>query len=162
MRRIAILVCVFGLITQMPELNAQSPSETAAKEQETSFADAVSTTLERMKGTWTIKSASLMGADLPLDQFELLTVDDSGITLDVQKRKHRFVFSEFTLDSRTFIAKCMSPDYKDGLAYEISVSDGLVKIRYQRIERTLRPLPMSMTTNSSSKPGKPPKLNEQN
>lgn len=131
MRRIAILVCVIGLITQLPELKAQSASETVAKEKETSFADAVSTTLERMKGTWTIKSATLMGADLPLDQFALLTVDDSGIILDVQKRIHRFVFSEFKLDSRTFIAKCMSPDYKDGLAYEVSISDGLVKIRYR-------------------------------
>jgi hypothetical protein len=141
MKGITILVCFFGLFTQLPQLKLQSQSETFAKKTEAGFADAVSDTLERMQGKWTIKSASLLGADLPLDQFELLTVDKDGFTLDVQKRKTQFAFAEFKLESKTLIAKCVSPGYKDGLAYEISFSDELVKIRYRTNGAHIPPVP---------------------
>ena len=131
MRCVAIAVATIALLTQVSQLRAQTSNETIASERQAGFAHVVSAALDQMKGKWTIKSATLKGADLPLDQFELLTVDNDGFTLNVQKQARRFELTEFKRKSETFIAQCSAPDYPEGLTYEISVSRDLIKIRYR-------------------------------
>ena len=131
MRYVAVAVAAIALLNQVSELRAQTSSETIASEKQPGFAHAVSSALDHMEGKWTIKSATLKGADLPLDQFELLTVDNDGFTLNVQKRTTRFEFTEFKRKFEIFVAQCSSPDYTEGLTYEISVSKDLIKIRYR-------------------------------
>jgi len=131
MRCVAVAVTAIALLTQVSELRAQTSNETISSERQSGFAHVVSAALDQMKGKWTIKSATLKGADLPLDQFEFLTVDNDGFTLNVQKRTTRFEFTEFKRKSETFVSQCSSPDYPEGLTYEISVSKDLIKIRYR-------------------------------
>ena len=131
MRCVAVAVATIALLTQVSQLRAQASNETTASEKQAGFADVVSASLDQMKGKWTIKSATLAGADLPLDQFELLTVDKDGFTLNVQKRVTRFELTEFKRKSETFIAQCSMQEFREGLSYEISVSRDLIKIRYR-------------------------------
>lgn len=131
MRCVAVAVATIALLTQVPQLHAQTPNETIASERQAGFAHVVSAALDQMKGKWTIKSATLKGADLPLDQFELLTVDNDGFTLNIQKRTTRFEFTEFKRKYETFLAQGSSPDYPERLTYEISVSKDSIKIRYR-------------------------------
>jgi hypothetical protein len=132
MRILLFIVGTTVALAQSSQLNAQVQSRTVAQSQEgAGFAQTVTKILANMQGKWSIKSASLKGADLPLDQFKSLTVDDSGILLNVQRHERRFEFKEFRLDSRTLLARCSSPDYPKGLVYELSVSDGLIKVRYR-------------------------------
>lgn len=134
MKRIArtcVLVCI-ALIAPSSETKAQTTNDSRDKQPSTvGFANTVSDLLANMQGEWTIKSATLMGAELPLDQFDQLTVDDKGFTLNVQKREKRFAFAEFELESKRFLAKCSSSDYPKGLTYEIRLSDRLIQIRYR-------------------------------
>ncbi len=131
MRCVAVTVAAIVLLTQVSQIRAQTSSATTASERQPGFAQVVSAALDQMKGKWTIKSATLRGADLPLDQFEFLTVDNDGFVLNVQKRTARFEFMEFKRQSETFVAQRLSPDYPEGLRYEISVSKDLIKIRYR-------------------------------
>ncbi len=84
-----------------------------------------------MQGDWKIKSARLLGADLPLDQFDSLTVDEQGFTLRLQQRETRFAFAEFELEPKRLLAKSSSPNYPEGLNYEVSLTDEVLKIRYR-------------------------------
>ena len=132
MKRNASLLFFIGLIALVSQREALSQDPTRSIEPPKSgFAKTVSGLLLHMQGEWRIKSASLQGASLPLDPFESLTIDDKGFTLNIQKGEARFVFAEFELESKRFLAKCSSPDYPKGLTYEISMSDELVKIRYR-------------------------------
>ena len=131
MRCVTVAVATIALLTQVSQLRAQASNENTASEKQAGFADVVSAALEQMKGKWTIKSATLEGADLPLDQFKLLTVDEDGFTINVQQRATRFELTEFKRKSETFVAQCSMPDFPKGLTYEISVSRDLIKIRYR-------------------------------
>ena len=131
MRRVALVATAIVLFTQVSELRAQASSDTIANERQSGFANAVSSALDRMEGKWKIESAKLTGADLSLDPFESLTVDDDGFTLIVQKRTTRFEFAEFNRKYEVFVAQCSSPDYPKGLAYEIGVAKDVIKIRYR-------------------------------
>ena len=132
MKSLFCLLAAFAFFTDLSEVRAQS-KEPHAKEsrKDEGFAQTVSRLLGAMQGNWEIKSAYLRGAELPLDQFQSLSVDESGFTLGIQKKHRRFNFQEFHLRTRSFLASCQNEDYPDGLVYEISVSDGVIKIRYR-------------------------------
>ena len=141
MRYIAVAVAAIALSTQVSQLSAQTSNETIASERQAGFAHVVSAALDQMKGKWTIKSATLKGVDLPLDQFNLLTVDNDGFTLNIQDEERRFELTEFKRKSETFVAKCSAIDYPEGLTYEISVSKDLIKIRYRTDGAHIAPAP---------------------
>ena len=132
MNRNAFIFALIALTMLLSDVRAQSAIEARSKDPiATGFANTVSDLLARMQGEWRIKSATLMGADLPLDQFDSLTVDDKGFTLKIQKTAARFTFAEFELESKRFLAKCASPDYPKGLTYDIRISDDSIQIRYR-------------------------------
>ena len=132
MNRNAFIFALIALTMLLSDVRAQSAIEAPSKDPiAAGFANTVSDLLARMQGEWRIKSATLMGADLPLDQFDLLTVDDKGFTLKIQKTETRFTFAEFELESKRFLAKCASPDYPKGLTYDIRISDDSIQIRYR-------------------------------
>jgi hypothetical protein len=94
--RNAFIFALIALTMLLSDVRAQSAIEAPSKDPiAAGFANTVSDLLARMQGEWRIKSATLMGADLPLDQFDLLTVDDKGFTLKIQKTERRFTFAEF-------------------------------------------------------------------
>ncbi len=80
---IAVAAATTALLTQVSQLHAQASNETIGSERQAGFAKVVSAALDQMKGKWTIKSAILKGVALPLDQFNLPTVDNDGFTLNV-------------------------------------------------------------------------------
>jgi hypothetical protein len=130
--RNAFIFALIALTMLLSDVRAQSAIEAGNKDPiAAGFANTVSDLLARMQGEWRIKSATLMGADLPLDQFDSLTVDDKGFTLKIQKTAARFTFAEFELESKRFLAKCASPDYPKGLTDDIRISDDSIQIRYR-------------------------------
>lgn len=132
MRRTVTVLVLITLIASLSEFKAQSQIAPRDKELAAAgFARTVSDLLTRMQGEWKIKSAKLMGADLPLDRFESLTVDEQGFTLRVQQREVRFAFAEFELEPKRLLAKSSSADYPEGLTYEVSLSEEVLKIRYR-------------------------------
>ena len=128
---VSVAVVALALLTQVSDVRAQTSNATIASERQTGFSLAVSSALDHMEGKWTIKSATLLGVNLPLDPFESMTVDHDGFTLDVQKRTTRFEFTEFKRNSVMFVAQSSSPDYPEGLTYEVSVFKDFIKIRYR-------------------------------
>lgn len=132
MNRNAFIFALIALTMLLSDVRAQSAIEAPSKDPiAAGFANTVSDLLARMQGEWRIKSATLMGADLPLDQFDSLTVDDKGFTLKIQQTERRFTFAEFELESKRFLATCASPDYPKGLTYDIRISDDSIQIRYR-------------------------------
>jgi hypothetical protein len=128
-----LLVCLTAIFLSANVSNAigQEGIRATPLRSNQGFAQVVSELIADMKGAWKIKSAYLHGGDLPLDQFDSLTIDDHGFTLGVQDRERRFEFRLFRLDTRKFIAACSDEDYPKGLVYEIGLSDDVVKIRYR-------------------------------
>lgn len=55
-----------------------SSNKTAPKER-AGFGSQFATQLQEMAGTWEILEATMLGAPLPKDQFELLEIDSSGL-----------------------------------------------------------------------------------
>ena len=127
-----VLVFVALTVANSPCLLGQTESDPAQESRASKgFSQVVAELLSDLQGARQIKSATLMGAGLPTDQFESLTIDENGIDLDMQKRKTRFEFTEFRLASNTLLARSSSKEYPEGVVYEISKSDGIVKIRYR-------------------------------
>jgi hypothetical protein len=128
-----LLFCLIAVVlsANVPLARAQEDTKATSSRSNQGFAQTVSELIADMKGTWKIKSATLRGGDLPLGQFESLTIDDHGFTLGVQDRERRFEFRQFRLDTRKFLATCSLEDYPKGLVYEIGLSDHIVKIRYR-------------------------------
>ena len=68
MNRNAFIFALIALTMLLSDVRAQSAIEARSKDPiEAGFANTVSDLLARMQGEWRIKSATLMGADLPLD-----------------------------------------------------------------------------------------------
>jgi hypothetical protein len=133
MRHFILIAVVFGFILGASDLTAQvnqEPKNDAPFDR--GFAQTVVTAITQMQGPWDIKSATLKGANLPVDQFESLDVNENGMTLRTQGRTLRFEFSEFRLASRSFLMRCTSLDeYPKGLVYDVRMNEGAIKIRYR-------------------------------
>lgn len=142
MRILHPIVVTSVLVGALPAVHGQLEKDEVARAHETGgFAETVSQVCEKMRGKWIIKSATLNGADLPLDQFELLTVDAKGMTLCVQNRKTRFEFTDFELEAKRLLARSSSLAHPKRLIYEVSISDGLIKIRYRTNGADIAPRP---------------------